>query len=273
MSTPAPTDSPETLREKLPTMYDLSSEGFPIHGTPDNFYVHPALLLQETFRPPVVPSDQVLSAVQLNLYYDLQHPRWCVQPDWFGVIGVPRLYEGQDRWNYQIWHELVPPLIVLEFYSPRVKEDLLEKKPRSAHQQPTKWEIYERILQVPYYLLFDGEEEKPRVFHLTESRYQEMEGQDERFWIPEAELGVGSWRGKVYGQESTWLRCHDARGDWIPSLEDLAEQARMDACRRQVEADHARKIEQIEQRLEQERRRSERLADALRRLGQDPDKL
>jgi len=273
MSTPVPP------REKLPTMYDLPSGDVAAYGSPDNFYVHPAILLQETFRPPVAPPDEVLSAIQLNLYYDPQRPRWCVQPSWFGVIGVPRLYEGQERWNYQIWHDLVPPLIVLEFYSPRVKDDLLKKKPRSAHQQPTRWEIYEQIVRVPYYVVLDGDENTMRVFRLTDARYRETEGHDGRCWIPEAELGLGLWRGKGYGDPGVWLRCYDARGDWIPSREDLAEQARMDACRALVEAEHTRQIEtqcrkteQVEQLLKQERRRSERLAEALRRLGQDPDK-
>ncbi|MGH9840880.1 MAG: Uma2 family endonuclease [Blastocatellia bacterium] len=272
MSTLIQTEQPIPARETLPTMYDLPSEDFVTRGIPDNLYVHPAILLQETFRPPVASPDEVLSAIQLNLYYDGQRPRWCVQPDWFGVIGVPRLYEGQERWNYQIWHERVPPLIVLEFYSPRVKDDLLKKRPRSPHQQPTKWEVYEQLLHVPYYVVYDGEEEKIRVFHLTESRYREIEGREGRFWFPEAELGLGLWRGSVYGREGAWLRCHDARGDWIPTLEDRAEQARLEACRAQVEAEQDRKIEQLEGLLQQERRRSERLAEALRRSGQDPDK-
>jgi hypothetical protein len=71
-------------------MYDLPSEEIGDPGMPDQYNVRPLILLHETFRPPAAPANEVFSAIELNLYYDEGQPRWCVQPDWFGVIGAPQ---------------------------------------------------------------------------------------------------------------------------------------------------------------------------------------
>src|SRR5215210_520182 len=122
-------NSPRPARESLPpwpTMYDLPSEEIGDPGMPDEFHFCQASLLNETFRPTVVSPDEVFSAVDMNLYYDLNHPNWYKRPDWFGVVGVPHFYKGRElRLSYVAWDERVPPLIVVELLSPGTeKEDL-----------------------------------------------------------------------------------------------------------------------------------------------------
>src|SRR5262245_1178419 len=90
MPMPTQTDPPRPARETLPTMYDLPSEEIGDPGMPDEYHVHQATLLDETFRPPATPPDEVFSAVDMNLYYDVRHPLWYKRPDWFGVINVSR---------------------------------------------------------------------------------------------------------------------------------------------------------------------------------------
>lgn len=79
----------------LPTMYDLPSENPEEPGLPDQFHDWQPQLLSQTFRPLAVPPDQVLTAADLNVYYDPNNPRYYKRPDWFAVLGVPRFVDGE----------------------------------------------------------------------------------------------------------------------------------------------------------------------------------
>jgi len=269
------TDPPRPARETLPTMYDLPSEEIGDAGMPDEYHVQQATLLNETFHPPAIPADEVFSAMDMNLYYDVRHPLWYKRPDWFGVINVPRLYEGRDsRLSYVVWQEGAAPLIVVELLSPGTEKEDLGRRLRDANEPPTKWEVYEHILRVPYYAVFSRESTELRIFQLTGARYEEVTGHDGRFWIAEAGLGLGLWQGRYQGQERLRLRWFDAQGNWIPTADERAEQERREkdaAFLRETQLRH--RAEQAEQAAEQERRRAERLAELLRQLGQDPDQV
>lgn len=90
------TDPPRPPQEVLPTMYDLPSEDPEEPGLPDEFHDLQPQLLRESFNPPNYPADQIFVATDLNLYYDVRHLNWYKRPDWFAVVGVPRLYQGWD---------------------------------------------------------------------------------------------------------------------------------------------------------------------------------
>ena len=85
------TDPPRSPKEVLPTMYDLPSEDPEEPGLPDEFHALQPQLLRDTFNPPDYPTDQIFVGTDLNLYYDVRHPNWYKRPDWFAVVGVPRL--------------------------------------------------------------------------------------------------------------------------------------------------------------------------------------
>jgi Uma2 family endonuclease len=242
-------------------MYDLPSEEIGDAGMPDEYHVQQAVLLNQTFRPTTVSPDEVFSAVDMNLYYDVRHPLWYKRPDWFGVIGAPRLYEGRDsRLSYVVWQEGVVPLIVVELLSPGTENEDLGRTLRDVTKPPTKWEVYERILRVPYYAVFSREGAELRIFQLRGSRYARAKMRGGRCVIPEAGLALGLWQGGYHGQERVWLRWHSKSGSLILTPAEQAEQER-------VEKEVA-----LEQ-LEQERQRAARLEKMLRQLGQDPNKL
>jgi Uma2 family endonuclease len=252
MSSLPQTDPPLPARELLPTMYDLPSEEIGDAGMPDEFHVHQAILLDETFIPPHLARDEYFSAIDMNLYFNPRRTDWYKRPDWFAVLGVPRLYEGRDsRLSYVVWQEEVAPLIVVELLSPRTEKEDLGQTLREVNQAPSKWEVYERILRVPYYVVFGRLADEMRVFKLSGTKYEEGVGHGGRIWIAEAELGLGMWRGTYRGQERWWLRWYDAQGAWIPTPDERATQEQL--------------------RAEQERQRAERLAETLRQLGHDPD--
>ncbi len=243
----------EDFRESLPTMYDLPSENPEEPGVPDLFHSWQADLLSQTFRPPGYPLTQLLVASDLNLYYDVNHPTWYKRPDWYAVLGVPKLYKEQDmRLSYVIWQERTIPYLVVELLSPSTeKEDLGLTQKGEAGKPPTKWEVYEQILGIPYYVVFSRYTDEMRVFELVGSRYQEMSLPQKQVWLPELKLGLGLWRGSYQTVDRQWLRWYDSDDNWIPTPDEQAEQER--------------------QRAEQAEQRAERLLAQLKALGVDPE--
>ncbi len=106
----------------------------------------------------------------------MRHPLWYKRPDWFPVVGVRRLYEQKElRLNYVTWQEGVNPFVVVELLSPGTEKEDLGQTLREANQPPTKWEVYERVLRVPCYVIFDRYSDYLRAFQLQGSCYTELE--------------------------------------------------------------------------------------------------
>lgn len=261
-------DPPRSPQETLPTMYDLPSEDPEEPGSADMFHYFQPQLLQETFRPPGISADRIFAGGDVNLYYDVRRPLWYKRPDWYAVLGVPRLYDGHDlRLSYVIWQEQVSPFIVVELLSPNSGKDDLGQDLRLAadpglpagegpERPPTKWEVYERILRVPYYVVYDRYSEELRAFGWERQGYRPLPLLPERrLWLPEIALGVGLWYGFYRDIERNWLRWYGEDGQWLPT---------------EAEREN-RRAEAERQRADEERRRGERLAERLRALGIDPE--
>jgi len=260
------TEPPRSPRETLPTMYDLPSEDPEEPGLPDTFHYLQPSLLQETFRPPDYPPERFFAAGDLNLYFDVHHPLWHKRPDWFAVLDVPNLYEARDlRLSYVVWQEGVMPFVVVELLSPGTEKEDLGQNPREVDAPPPKWEVYEQILRVPYYLVYSRYTGEFQAFGLQAARYQSLPLNGGRLWLPEIRLGVGLWEGRYRDVQHQWLRWYGADGRWIPT-----DAERHAAEHERAEWEHQR-AEQEKQRAEQEKQRAERLAERLRAMGIDPD--
>ncbi|WNZ26698.1 Uma2 family endonuclease [Leptolyngbya sp. NK1-12] len=269
-------------------MYDLPSEDPEEPGLPDIFHDLQPQLLSATLQLKAYAQSEIFTGTDLNLYYDVHHPLWHKRPDWFLALGVPRLYDGVDlRASYVVWQEGVNPFVVVELLSPGTEKEDLEPfagtepsledltdadqsseadfsdrrtgaTAESGNGQtgkaspPSKWQVYEQILRVPYYLVFSRYTNRLRCFQLTGGHYQEqlLAADDPRVWIPELELGLGLWQGEYDGINRLWLRWYDAAGNWVPTE---AEQARLE--------------------VEQLRLENARLAERLRQLGIDPEEI
>ncbi|NJR52849.1 MAG: Uma2 family endonuclease [Leptolyngbyaceae cyanobacterium CSU_1_3] len=220
-------------------MYDLPSEDPEEPGLPDEFHDLQPQLLSRTLRLSDYASDRYFTGTDLNLYYDVNHTLWHKRPDWFLVLDVPRLYEETDlRNSYVVWQEGVNPFVVVELLSPGTeKEDLgenavLETETPSENGQttkelpPGKWEVYEKILRVPYYIVFSRYTNQVRFFHLVGGHYQEqgLDADNPRLWIDELNLGLGLWQGEFEGITRTWLRWYDRQGNWTFTDAEQAQQ-------------------------------------------------
>jgi Uma2 family endonuclease len=201
---------------QLPTMYDLPSEDPEEPG--DEFHDLQPQLLSATLRSTDVNSDRIFTGTDLNLYYDPQHVLWHKRPDWFVAIGVPRLYAERDlRLSYVVWDEGVSPAVVVELLSPGTEKEDLGQTESGAGELPTKWQVYEQILKVPYYVLLDHYSGTLRAYQLVADRYQELEIVDNRIWLPDLNLSLGLWQGEYRGISRQWLRWLDLEGNWIPT--------------------------------------------------------
>jgi Uma2 family endonuclease len=127
-----------------------------------------------------------------------------VVPDNMVVLGDPG--EGR-RGSYAVEYEACPLLWALEY----VSRDDPEK------DYAKNFEKYESVFQVPYYLIFDPEEQSLLLYHLHEGRYLPVEENSRgRLPIPEIEVEVGLLEG--------WVRFW-FRGDLLPIPAELREQA------------------------------------------------
>ncbi|OCQ95607.1 hypothetical protein BCD67_10310 [Oscillatoriales cyanobacterium USR001] len=248
--------------EVLPTMYDLPSEDPEEPGLPDEFHDFQPELLRQTCRPPNYPLEQMFVASDMNLYYDSNHFNWYKRPDWFLVLGASRFYQGDDlRLSYVMWQEKISPLVVVELLSDGTENEDLGLTKEEPNKPPTKWRVYEEILQIPYYFVFSRYTNQLRVFRLIGNRYREQTLTTRlRFWIPELELGIGLWEGFYEGRYRVWLRWYNANGDWILTSEERVEQERL-----------AKESAIAEKEIAMQK--AERLAERLRSMGINPDDL
>jgi Uma2 family endonuclease len=247
-------------------MYDLPSENPEEMGLPsaegvslevsssacparDEFHDVQPDLLKETCQP---KAEEFFVGADLNLYYDLDHTGWYKRPDWFLVLGVAASKSlAESRLSYVMWQEQVAPFLMVELLSPGTEAEDLGQTLRVADKPPTKWQVYEQILQVPYYGVFDRYSTQFRMFSLQGGRYVEQVIVGQGFWLPEIELGLGVWDGSCQGMVGQWLRWYDQNGEWI-----LTETERAD---------------RESERADREQEKALRLAAKLRALGIDPD--
>jgi Uma2 family endonuclease len=236
---------PKSTSLPLPSMYDLPSEDPEEPGLPDEFHDFQPNLLRETCKPTTEVAPECFMGADLNLYYDSRHPLWYKRPDWFLVLGVTTAAQQQDlRWSYVTWEEGISPFLIVELLSPGTEDEDLGQKVRELGKPPLKWEVYERILRVPFYAVFDRYQNNLRLFGLERGHYQEILLTNAKFWFDELGIGLGLWQGPYQEVEGQWLRWYDASGNW---LETDAERAN------------------------RETKRANRLAQQLRELGINPD--
>ncbi len=251
-------NNPAVPVNTLPTMYDLPSEDPEEMGLPDEFHDVQPDLLKETCRP---AADDFFMGADLNLYYDARHTSWYKRPDWFLVLGALASESVADsRLSYVMWQEGVAPFLMVELLSPGTEAEDLGQTLRVVGKPPTKWQVYEQILRVPYYVVFDRYSNQFRMFCLQATEYVELAISGQGFWLKEIELGLGIWSGFYQGMQGQWLRWYDRAGEWIPTNQEkelLANQ----------------RADLASQRADRERQRADLLTAKLQELGINADEL
>lgn len=240
-------------QKHLPDMYDLPSEEIGDSGLPDEFHVFQAQLLRETFQPANYPLEEVFIGTDINLYYTPKNFLWYKRPDWFVAIGTTHVYNDNLRNSYVCWQEMGHLLLAIEFLSPSTQKDDLGKTPPQSNEPPTKWQVYEEILKIPFYFVFDRLSQQLTTFSLKDGKYQQFSAQDNRYYFEEFSLSLGLWEGLYENRHSLWLRWYDKEGNLILTSKELAQKEKLEK--------------------EQALAKVERLQAKLKALGIDPDSI
>ncbi|NET62427.1 MAG: Uma2 family endonuclease [Symploca sp. SIO2E6] len=267
---------PSQSRQKsLPTMYDLPSEDPEESGLVDEFHDFQPNFLKKTCRSPNYSPLDYFIAKDINLYYDSEQPLWYKRPDWFLALGAQRSRNQQElRLSYVMWQEEVAPFLVVELLFPGTENEDLGLTERKKKERPTKWEVYEKILQVPYYVIYDRYNNKFRAFVWQSGKYEELELSLGRLWLEELGLGLGLWEGSYEEVTGKWLRFYDSMGNWIPIPEERVEQEQQRAILAEDDRDRERQAKEQERiRADNAEVTIQQLRDRLLQLGVDPNSL
>jgi Uma2 family endonuclease len=262
-----------------------------------NFQEHPqSLILTDSIGSVLQqlhPDGDYAIGQDCGIYWRETEPpeKGAEAPDWFYVPNVPPLLNGEIRRSYVLWRELMAPMIALEFASGNGDEER-DATPLSVWAEgettkPGKFWVYERIIRIPYYGIFEVKTRKLEVYNWLNFSYQKLQP-NERGHYPITPLGVelGLWHGTYQNQTQYWLRWWDSEGNLLLIGEERAqlerqraeqERQRAEQERQRAEQEHQRaeqerqRAEQEHQRAEQAEQKSARLAERLRAMGIDPD--
>jgi hypothetical protein len=229
--------------EPLPESYQLEDE--PVENTGQLLL---AGALRESLEISGFIQPQMLIASNFGLCATLNEKFIVKAPDWLYIPSVNN--PSIDRKSYTPSLEGDIPAVVMEFLS---DTDGGEYSSRRVYP-PGKWFFYEKILQVPIYVIFEPNSGLLEFYRLENGKY-ELEQPDEngRHWIDIMGLFLGTWRGTKEARTGYWLRWWDQAGNLLPWAVEQIEQERL--------------------RAEQERQQKERLIAYLQSQGIDPNNL
>jgi Uma2 family endonuclease len=169
-------------------------------------------------------------------------------PDVFVVLDTVR----KERRAWVVWEEDgKTPNVVIELLS-----DTTEHIDRGE-----KMRIYEKVLKVGEYFLFDpvgGTLDGYELDAVACEYRRKAPARDGRLPCGQLGLWLGKAPGRHLGVEAAWLRWSDAEGRVLPSAEELARRADAETRRADAEA----------RRADAEARRADELAAELRALKQ-----
>src|SRR5262249_5871523 len=158
--------------------------------------------------------------------------RGSLAPDWFLVLDVPPLLDGQFRRSYVLWQEHEEPLIILEFVSGDGSEE------RDQTPQTGKFWIYERRIRPTYYGIYEVDPGRIEMYKRGSRRFRQLPANENgRYPIEEIGLELGLWRGSFLGVEVPWMRWWDAQGRLLPTGDERAEEEHRRAEQERQRAD------------------------------------
>ncbi len=238
----------ERVAERPPTFPDhnqLPSED----GTfVKNFQEHPqSIILTDSIGPileQIHPDGDYAIGQDCGIYWRETDPpeQGAEAPDWFYVPGVPPLLDGKIRRSYVLWREFISPLIVLEFASGSGKEERdttsLWESGNIEKTRPGKFWVYEQIIRVPYYGIYEIKRGQLEVYNLVSGVYRLLEPNERGHYpIGKMSIELGLWQGNYQNQNQLWLRWWDKNGNLLLTGSERAELEKGRAERERERAD------------------------------------
>jgi Uma2 family endonuclease len=142
-------------------------------------------------------------------------------PDWAYVpsIRVPR-EEVKRSYTPRLQGDI--PVIVMEFLSDTEGGEYSSK----PTYPPGKWFFYQRVLEVPNYVIFEPEAGELEVYQLDDSAQYQLQNPDanNRYWVAQLGVFLGVWQGTRENWTGFWLRWWDENGELLLWGSERAEQ-------------------------------------------------
>ena len=133
-------------------------------------------------------------------------------PDWAYVpsIRVPR-EEVKRSYTPRLQGDI--PAIVMEFLSDTEGGEYSSK----PTYPPGKWFFYQRVLEVPNYVIFEPDAGELEVYQLDDSAQYQLQNPDanNRYWIAQLGVFLGVWQGTRENRTGYWLRWWDENGELL----------------------------------------------------------
>ena len=228
--------------------------------------------------------DDWYFGVDMGVYYNPDEP--AIIPDGFLAIGVKHDTGERGRLSYVLWEEAyIMPILALEVISEKYNG---EYEGKLADYQ---------TLGVLYYAIYNPlsgrrgrfkNRERLEVYKLIAGKYELLEPENNRVWLPEIGLALGYEQGEHIAWVREWLYWYDRSGNRYLTAEEraraaaaMAEQASLIAQQERLNAQQERLAKQeaaaiaTQERLakEEAQQKAQRLAERLRALGINPDEL
>ncbi len=253
--TPIAPHQPVIKWELLPANYPLLDD--PV----DNIFqpllaaaLHEALELAGLILP------NVIIATNFGICARIDDQNTLKAPDWVYIPNVIPTEIGANRRSYTPYTEGDRPALVMEFLSDTDGTEY-SVKPTFPYG---KWYFYERILQVPVYVIFDPHPGTLEVYDLQNGKYELRPNTTGRYWIESLQLYLGIWEGRKAEINACWLRFWQQDNLLLWGQELLAQKEEILALERQNLAQEQQEKIQAQQQIAQ-------LRSQLTSLGIDPE--
>lgn len=242
---------PDIVWEVPPADFEIPDE--PMDNT-DQFLL--AAALKEALACAGLLSETELYGASLALCAKINGQTVTKAPDWFYVPVVHPT--GENRGSYTPIAEGTRPAVVMEFLSDnRGREYDTSQVPPYG-----KWFFYEKVIQAPFYVIFNSKNGEIEVYQLSNGRYKPRAcAENGCYWIDAMQLFLGVWSGlnEDEHRHMHWLRWWDTDGNLLPWRYEKERRAEEKAEKEREKAERAReKAEREREKAERERERAER---------------
>jgi Uma2 family endonuclease len=207
-----------------------------------DWHVLQMFLLRECLELYWADRTRYFVGTNMFLYYSAERllRRDFRGPDVFVALDV----DDHPRKSWVVWDEGKAPDVVIELLSETTAE----------FDRTVKKQEYQDKVRVPEYFWYDPDNRELAGFVLCDGLYQPIAPDEAgRLFSPRLGLYLTRWCGRAGRLEAEWIRWETPEGVLLPSRQEHAEEAD-----RRAEAEHLR---------------AERLAERLRALGLNPDKM
>ena len=206
----------------------------------------------------------------MAVYYNPEESAFV--PDGFLSLGVNHDTGERGRLSYVLWQEkYILPILFLEVISEKYNSEYEEKF------------LNYQTLGILYYAIYNPlsgrrgrfkNRQRLEVYKLISGKYELLESENNRVWLPEIGLALGYEKGEHIAWYREWLYWYDEPGNRYLTAEERANQAEAIAAQERLAKQEAEAIAAQERLAKQEaEQKAIRLAERLRALGINPDEM